>query len=113
MPVYGFSQRRDAETLKQVARERRGKTQQTNKTTLPQRPPGVRRLILGKPDSQIPKGDSGTVSIYGKYDDTKGSETDTGNDIESVYARVTTLNADTWVYVEWIVNGWEAVPAEC
>lgn len=63
-----------------------------------------------KTDAAHAKGASGTVSIYSGP---KGSETDTGRDIENVYNTFADLGAGKWAFVEFIDGGWELYVAEC
>lgn len=65
---------------------------------------------LGKPDSNISKGSTGNVSLYAGTD--KGNETDTTNGVEA-YNRFGDIEADKWVFVEFIHGGWEIYQGEC
>lgn len=68
------------------------------------------RFYLGKTDAAINKGTSGTVSIYGGT--TKGSETDTGNNM-TVYNRYANVAAARWVTIMYIDSDWEMICGEC
>ncbi len=70
-----------------------------------------RRLYVGKTDAAIDKGNSGTVSIWAGT--TKGSESDTGDNITGVYNRFADIAITKWVHVEWVNGGWELSAAEC
>jgi hypothetical protein len=66
---------------------------------------------LGKADSAIAAGASGTVRIYSGT--TKGSESDTGVTITSVYNRFADVADEAWVHIAYIDGGWELTAAEC
>lgn len=64
---------------------------------------------LVKPDADIAEDTSGTCSVW--YGATKGSETDTGDNIEA-YTRQD-LVEDQWCWALAMPNGWELIPLEC
>lgn len=70
----------------------------------------VNRRWKCKTDAAHDKGDSGTVSVYSGE---KGSETDTGRNIEDVYNTFGDIASGKWVFVEWIDGGFELYAAEC
>ena len=70
-----------------------------------------RRMYLGKTDASHAKGASGTISIWAGT--TKGSETDTGENLTGVYNRFADIAITKWVHVEWINGGWELSAGEC
>lgn len=64
---------------------------------------------LGKPDSDIAKGDSGTVSVW---EGRAGSRTDSTINVTG-WATGAAVTADKWVFLTWIENDWEVTPYEC
>lgn len=108
MPVYGFPDKRSYDRMARVVR-RAG--------NLPTESGPIRgkdaqhRLLLGKTDAAHAKGATGTISIY--TGTTKGSETDSGRNIEGVYNRFADLAADKWVLLHWVAGGWELIAGEC
>lgn len=68
------------------------------------------RPVLVKTDAAHAKGATGTVSIYSG---TKGSETDTGENIEGVYNRFADLATGKWALAFPVDSGWELWAGEC
>lgn len=66
-------------------------------------------LMLGKPDADIAKGDTGTVSVW---EGRAGSRSDQGRDVEAT-ATGAALTAGKWVFLTWIEDDWEVSPYEC
>lgn len=66
--------------------------------------------FFGKWDSDVSKGGSGTVSVWAG---TIGSESDTSENVSSVYNRVKDVVSGDATYVSWVDDGWQASPAEC
>lgn len=64
---------------------------------------------LVKPDADIAADASGTCSVF--YSDTKGSETDTSEDITG-FTR-TDVGEGKWCLAVGLANGWELIPLEC
>jgi hypothetical protein len=69
-----------------------------------ERPP-----LIGKTDATHAKGSSGTISIYSG---TKGSETDTGVNVEA-WNRFADLGSGKWVTLLWIGEGYDLIAGEC
>lgn len=67
--------------------------------------------ILGKTDASHAKGATGTISIYSGT--TKGSETDTGENLTGVYNRFADLASGKWVLCFPVDAGWELWAGEC
>lgn len=67
---------------------------------------------IGKADSAISQGNSGTVSVWAGT--TLGSESDTGDSI-SVYSRFGDIESGAWVLYRWVAesNGYEGVQTPC
>ena len=99
----------DLKILKSVVNREKGRSQNTN-TMQPAVITTAKNRRLGKTDASIDKDSTGTVSLYAGTD--KGSETDTTNDIEA-YNRFGDIEADKWVFVEFIHGGWEIYQGEC
>ena len=99
----------DLKVLKSVVAREKGRPQNIN-TAQPAVITTAKNRRLGKPDDDISKGSTGTVSLYAGTD--KGSETDTTNDVEA-YNRFGDIEADKWVFVEFINGGWEIYQGEC
>ena len=91
-----------------VAREKGRPKNQTGKQ--PSVITTAKNRRIGKTDAAIDKDGSGTVSVY--KGTTKGSETDSGNDVEA-YNRFGDIEAGKWVLVEFISGGWEIYQGEC
>ena len=94
-----------AKVVQQMVRE----YLRTSPDTKPQRAFGPARMDdysikLGKVDDDCEAGDTVTVSIW--KGTTKGSETDTGDNIEA-YLRYPELTADSWCHVMYHNGGWE------
>lgn len=68
------------------------------------------RLLIGKADSAITKGTSGTISIWDGV--TQGSESDTGENI-TAWCRFGDVASGAWVGIKETVRGYEIVIAEC
>lgn len=71
--------------------------------------PGQPMFLLVKTDSSHSKGASGSCSIFAG---TKGSETDTGENI-TAWNRFADLDAGKWAVAAYVVNGWELIAGEC
>ena len=67
-------------------------------------------VMLGKATATIPKGFSGTVKLY--FGEVKGSEVWGGTTIQA-YSRMGTTPGERWVYVVWVMGGWEVLIPEC
>ncbi len=67
-------------------------------------------ICLGKTDSSINKGASGTVSIW---DGPEGSESDTGNNVTGVYNRFANVGSGKWVIVIFFRGKKYLIGAEC
>lgn len=72
---------------------------------------GPGRMLVGKADADITKGDLGTISIWAETGSPL-TEYDTGND-KSARARLGDVTSGSWVYIHHFTGGWEIVNAEC
>jgi len=61
-------------------------------------------IRVGKVDADVSADESVSVSIY--HGTTKGSETDTGENV-TAYLRYSSLSAGAWCHVAYIDGGWE------
>lgn len=68
------------------------------------------RLLIGKTDASLTKGNSGTISIWDGT--TQSSFSDTGDDI-TAYNRFADISSSKWVAVKETVRGYEIIMAEC
>jgi hypothetical protein len=68
------------------------------------------QVKLGKTDSSVTKGNTGTVSEY--VGGTSGSESDTGDNY-TVYFRYADVASGKWVLFLRLMGNWEAIAAEC
>lgn len=66
-------------------------------------------IKLGKTDAAHAKGASGTISVYSG---TKGSETDSGENV-TAWNRYANVASGKWVTCVWINGGWDLVAGEC
>lgn len=66
-------------------------------------------LMLGKPDADIAKGATGTVSVWSGR---AGSRSDSGLNVEAT-ATGAAVTASKFVFLTWIEDDWEVSPYEC
>lgn len=71
---------------------------------------GNRELLLCKAVSEIPKGSSGTVNVY--RGTVKGDEAWDGTETRTAFARLGTVPADAWCYVDLVMGGFEIINAD-
>lgn len=109
MPVYGFPDRRSYDNVSKAAQRVNNRLGKRVGAMRVKEPP-AKRTLLGKPNSDVAQGATGTFTIYSG--DTKGSETATSRE-EDAYCRAAAITTTQMSYLEWVDGGWEAVPAEC
>lgn len=73
-------------------------------------PPVGMEVLIGKADSEITAGNSGTVSLWAGT--AANSLSDTSQDV-TAYARIGTVGSGKWVYLLPTAHGFEVVNAEC
>lgn len=77
-------------------------------------PPAPDLLVLAKNDgSTFTKGTTKTITLYGNFGDTIGSETSTPLTFNNVYNRMADIGANKWMYLFRVQKGYEVITAEC
>lgn len=66
-------------------------------------------MMIGKADSAISKGSSGTISVWTGR---SGSRSDSGKNV-TAWATGADIETDIWLGINWVENDWEVFPLEC